>query len=117
MSGARSYHAGRSAEASVARHYEGRGAKQLAERWRGAAGEIDLIFQDGDETVFVEVKASKSAARAARLLGPRQIERLAAAAEEYCADLAQGSLTPMRFDVALVDGQGVVSVHRAALGP
>jgi len=38
------------------RHLLARGYRLLERNWRCPRGEIDLILQDGDETVFVEVK-------------------------------------------------------------
>ncbi len=37
-----------------------RGLKIIARRWRTRSGEIDLVAMDGDEVVFVEVKARHS---------------------------------------------------------
>ncbi len=47
MSGAVSYYAGLTAEGIVARQYRDRGFQIVANRWRGCAGEIDLIVTDG----------------------------------------------------------------------
>lgn len=109
------YHAGLAAEDAVARDYERRGLPVVARRWRGQAGEIDLIARNGATIVFIEVKASRDFDRALSHLGPRQVARLCAAAEEYAGTLPSGSLTEMRFDVALVDGQGAVRVIENAL--
>lgn len=115
MSGRGSYLKGLAAEDSVARHYRTLGAQELARRWRGQGGEIDLILRMGEEIVFVEVKASKSADRAVLTLSERQVARLFAAAGEYLGTLPTGQLTPMRFDVALVDGAGEVKILENAL--
>jgi putative endonuclease len=104
--GKRSYHAGLAAEEVVARAYRKAGLQILARRWRGTAGEIDLIAQDGDALVFVEVKHSGSFDRALARVTPRQVARLFATAEEYLGTQPCGSLTDVRFDLAVVDGQG-----------
>lgn len=109
------YRAGLAAEDAVARDYERRGLPVVARRWRGQSGEIDLIARDGDTIVFIEVKASRDFDRALSHLGPRQVARLCAAAEEYAGAHEAGSLTEMRFDVALVDRQGAVRVIENAL--
>ena len=44
----------------MARDYAGRGHATAALRWRGAAGEIDLIALDGEGLIFVEVKRADS---------------------------------------------------------
>ncbi|WP_322894090.1 MULTISPECIES: YraN family protein [unclassified Yoonia] len=110
MKGLTSYHAGLAAEDIVARDYAARAHQVAARRWRGKAGEIDLILRDGDTLVFVEVKKSASFAQAALRLGRRQMDRLCASASEYLAGEPKGQLTDMRFDLALVDGRGGVSV-------
>lgn len=113
--GAVAHLGGQAAESAVAAHYRRRGRQVLAERWRGQGGEIDIVVRDGRELVFVEVKKSHSIAAAAQRVSPRQIERLFAAAAEYLSGEPAGQLTPMRFDVALVDGLGRVEVLENAL--
>jgi putative endonuclease len=100
----------------VARHYSAAGATVAARRWRGTAGEIDLIVREGARVVFVEVKCSDTTAGAAQMLLPRQIARLFAAAQEFVAAEPAGQDTEMRFDVALVDAAGHIDVIRNALG-
>jgi putative endonuclease len=95
MSGARSYHAGLAAEDSVAQRYARAGHQVAARRWRGKSGEVDLIARDGDVVIFIEVKQSRTHADAA---------------EEFIGDEPNGSLTDVRFDVALVDGKGVIEI-------
>jgi putative endonuclease len=113
--GSRNHHAGNTAEDQVARAYEATGHSVRARRWRGGRGEIDLVLEKDGEIVFVEVKASKTHASAARAVGPRQISRLLQSAEAYIGHLATGSLTPMRFDVALVDRVGRLDIIPNAL--
>lgn len=100
----------------MARHYSAAGAIVAARRWRGTAGEIDLIVREGARVVFVEVKCSDTTAGAAQMLLPRQIARLFAAAQEFVAAEPAGQDTEMRFDVALVDAAGHIDVIRNALG-
>jgi putative endonuclease len=104
------HHAGAAAEDCVAEAYARRGYPILQRRWRGRGGEIDLIARDGDGLVFVEVKKSRSFARAAERLSQRQVMRLWAAAEEFLGSQPRGALTDVRFDVALVDGRGALRV-------
>jgi putative endonuclease len=61
------------------------------------------------------VKASRTHERAAASLSRRQIDRLLQSAEVYIGQLPSGFSTPMRFDVALVDGRGRVDVIENAL--
>ncbi|MBU2963817.1 YraN family protein [Citreicella sp. C3M06] len=113
--GTTGYHAGVSAELRVAQDYERRGYTVLRSRWRGLGGEIDLIIADGDAVIFVEVKKSRSFDRALERLSRRQILRLFSAAEEFVGTLPGGSLTEMRFDVALMDERGMIRIMEGAL--
>ncbi|MBP9950428.1 MAG: YraN family protein [Cypionkella sp.] len=110
MSGARSYHAGVAAEDSVARFYDRSGRAVCARRWRGAAGEIDLIARQGAEVIFIEVKQSATHAEAAEHLTRRQMDRIYGAASEFLAGEPGGQLTDVRFDVALVDAAGRIEI-------
>ncbi len=113
--GRRSFLAGQAAEDVVLRHYEALGLVLAKARWRGKSGEVDLILRDGDELVFVEVKHSRSFDSAAARLLPPQVKRLMRAAEEFAGGEPKGLLTEMRFDVALVNGQGEVHILENAL--
>lgn len=104
------YHAGRVAEDIVALDYARRGRPEVARRWRGSAGEIDLVIRDGDGFIFVEVKKSRSFGRAAHRVNRRQMDRICGAATEYVATEPKGLMTNMRFDVALVDDVGRVEI-------
>ncbi|TWI36902.1 YraN family protein [Paracoccus sulfuroxidans] len=110
------FRSGMAAEAGVARHYEDRGYRILAQRWRGRAGEIDLVVQDGSTIVFVEVKKAAWHALAAERIDRRKMDRLCQAAEEYCGRLPTGQLTEMRFDAALLDQIGIIEVIENAFG-
>lgn len=108
--GQMSFEAGQSAEAQVILHYQRMGYVMLHHRWCGEAGEIDLILGKADQVIFVEVKKSRDFARAARSLSHRQMQRIYASAEEFLAQMPQGSLTPARFDVALLDATGMIQI-------
>jgi putative endonuclease len=108
--------AGGMAEETVARVLTARGYEFLARRWRGKAGEIDLIFRLADCHVFVEVKQGQSHELAAARLSASQQGRICRAAEEYCGKLSLGRMTEMRFDVALVDALGRVEILENAFG-
>lgn len=112
--GATAFHAGWSAEEQVARHYDGMGETVCQRRWRGSAGEIDLVARNGDRVIFVEVKQSHSHDAALARLGPRQMQRIWNAASEFLAGEPRGQLTEVRLDIALVDGIGRVKVIRDA---
>lgn len=114
--GACSQQTGRVAEELVERHYADRNKRVLERRWRGEAGEVDLIVEDGAGLIFVEVKASEDFARAAARLSEPQMGRIYAAASEYLGRMPAGQATEVRFDVALVDRLGRLEVLEAAFG-
>lgn len=105
-----SYHAGLSAEKAVAGKYAQCGFDIVAERFKTREGEIDLIAAHGDKLYFVEVKQSKTFARAADALRPAQIKRIQNASLTYLQKTGRALETDMRFDVALVDAQGFIKV-------
>ncbi|UWR03446.1 YraN family protein [Ruegeria conchae] len=114
--GSVSYHAGRSAEFSVATEYQRRGYSIAQRRWRGAGGEIDLIARNADGLVFVEVKKSRSFEAAAARINRRQMDRICASAAQYLEQEPGGQLTNTRFDAALVDDTGTVQIIENAFG-
>ena len=111
-----SYRAGLAAEGIAARHYHAQGYETVAQRWRGAGGEIDLIMRKGLLTVFIEVKKAAYFARAAQRITPRQMSRIAQSAEAYASCLPKGLLSDMRIDVALVNDTGQIEVIENAFG-
>ena len=114
--GRMSHAAGLSAENSVAQNYAHRGFDVARRRWRGKGGEIDLILRDGAGLIFVEVKKARDFAVAAASLSARQMQRIYQAAEEFLAGEPAGSLTEVRFDVALVNAQGQTQIIENAFG-
>ncbi|MBD0864782.1 MAG: YraN family protein [Rhodobacteraceae bacterium] len=104
--GTMSHYAGVAAEDRVAQLYQFRGFQILQRRWRGQAGEIDLILQHRARVVFVEVKAARDLCMAAQRITRRQLLRIAAAAEEFLGCCPDGQLTEMQIDVALVSRTG-----------
>lgn len=111
LRGAQNYATGQSGEACAMRDYAARGYEIIEHRWRGKAGEIDFICQKYAAFIFVEVKTSKTHARAAESLSARQLSRICLASVEYCGLHGAGLLQDMRLDLATVDGQGRVEVR------
>ena len=114
--GRMSYLAGLAAEDGVAADFQARGYVLLEMRWRGKRGEIDLIFADGEGVVMVEVKERHRFEAALSHITPAQVRRLFATAEEFVGTRPMGNLTEIRFDVALMDQHGQVSVLENAFG-
>lgn len=114
--GQMAYHAGVAAEDQISTDYERRGFPVGWRRWRGSVGEIDLIARDGDGLVFIEVKHSKTFDGAVARVSAKQMRRIYATAEEFLGQVPNGSLTDVRFDVALVNGFGEVKIIENAFG-
>lgn len=110
MSGKTSYLAGLAAEGSVEAAYVRNGHAVAARRWRGSHGELDLVLRDGDGLIVVEVKKARDFARAAARITRAQIDRISSAVAEFVAGEPRGTLTDVRFDVALVDGAGRLEI-------
>ncbi len=96
--------------------YLAAGYEMVVRRWRGKAGEIDMILRKGALFVFVEVKSSRDFAHAAERISRRQMDRICMAACEFCGGLPAGQSTEMRMDAALVDQFGRVEIIEAAFG-
>lgn len=105
-----SYHNGLAAEDAIERWYMDHGATPVARRWRCETGEIDLIVEKAGTLIFVEVKIRKSIDAAAHAISHRQWSRIMATAEAYLAQNGQSLETDVRFDAALMDRHGHVSV-------
>ncbi|WP_425043303.1 YraN family protein [Primorskyibacter sp. S87] len=110
------YHAGQAAENRIAIEYERRGYSIARKRWRGPAGEIDLITRSDTAFVFVEVKQGGSFDIAAERLGRRQMQRICASAEHFMATQPNAQFVDVRFDVALVDEAGEFRIIENAFG-
>lgn len=114
--GRKNYLNGLAAEEQIARHYQRMGYTALDVRWRGTAGELDLVMRQADEIVFVEVKASKTHEGAIAMVTHKKLARIQMVAQEYLGGLPRGQLTPSRVDVACVDAQGQVQVLQNVIG-
>ncbi|MEO1798665.1 MAG: YraN family protein [Pseudomonadota bacterium] len=107
---------GVAAEDAVLRHYEGRGFACVAKRWKGEAGEIDLVLRHPlGSLVFVEVKTSSTLAQALYSLRPAQVARLMQSASAFLALQPEGQSTAARYDVAAFDHAGQIEVVENAL--
>ena len=90
-------------ESLAVKHLKARGYRILAQNYRAVRGEIDLIVQDGEFTVFVEVKTRRSLRfglpqASVTLQKQRQISKVALAYLQ-----SQNLLdAPCRFDVIAI---------------
>ena len=97
---------GDTAERLAEKYLGEQGLKLVARNYRCRYGEIDLIMQERDVTVFVEVRLRRTRGEhdfggAAASIGPRKQARIIAAAQHYLAGMKQ--LPPCRFDAVLLN--------------
>lgn len=104
---------GGEAEEAAARFLARQGVHVIARNYRTRLGEIDLIARDGATLVFVEVRlrANDRFGGAAASVGPRKQQRIAAAARQYLARLAQEPAC--RFDVITLEDREPVWLRGA----
>jgi putative endonuclease len=108
LRGLRAYQSGLAGEACVEQSYLARGYDVAARRWRGACGEIDLIFEKDGGYVMVEVKCSTSHEMALSKITAQQMGRVASSSLDFLGKHDLPLETDLRIDVALVDGFGQV---------
>ncbi|EEI26819.1 MULTISPECIES: YraN family protein [Corynebacterium] len=96
---------GRRGETIARRYYQDRGYGFVAANVRYTCGEIDLIMQHGDTTVFVEVKTrTNSAMGGAEAVTPAKLRRVQRAAMTW---LEGKPYRPIRFDVVEIIGNEI----------
>ena len=98
-------------EQLAAQHLEAQGYTILDRNWRCAAGELDIIAQEGETLAFVEVRTRRGSA------GPTPEQSITPAKQAKLIELAQTYLqehhladTQWRIDFVAVemDGRGVL---------
>lgn len=104
---------GRRAEDAAAALLRSKGYSILERNFFARAGEIDLVAKDGDEVVFVEVRARATMGwgGAAASVGGKKRRRVITAAKVWLA--ARGWTGACRFDVVADEG-GELEHYEAA---
>lgn len=115
LRGKRNYLAGLAAEESVSRLYDDTGRTVIARRWRGTAGEIDIIARDGNKLIFVEVKKSSTHFMASEHFTWAQQNRVRLTAEEFFFNDPIEGVDELQVDLALVDAMGRIEIVENAL--
>lgn len=115
INGKTNHLAGLAAEDLVGRLYDGSGRTVIARRWRGAAGEIDLIARDGNKLIFIEVKKSSTHYLASEHFTPAQQWRVRMTAEEFYGNGDWPGIEELQVDLALVDAMGRIEIVENAL--
>ena len=103
---------GSEAEDRVAEWLLSQGWTLLARRYATHHGELDIVGLDGNELVFVEVKARR-ASTPEEALTPRKAQRLRRAAEEFRQKFELED-APYRFDLVAVEA-GAMRIHQRIL--
>jgi putative endonuclease len=95
---------GQEGEDLAAAFLQAKGMQIVERNFRAKVGEIDLVAKDGDEIVFVEVRAraTKDFGGAAASVGGAKRKKLIRAANVWLQ--ARGYDGACRFDVVAVDG-------------
>ena len=97
---------GKAAENSASRFLERQGYRILAENWRCAAGEIDLIIEKEGSVLFAEVKSSFSGREetALRRIDSRKRKRIRDAAGIWLAETGFSGLSSFLAVIVSPDG-------------
>ena len=87
-----------------------KGMKLLARRFRSSGGEIDLIFRDGEEIVFVEVKYRPDGEKGDGIMAvtPDKLRRIRRAGDAF---LTRYPHAPARIDIVEITADGVDHVR------
>ncbi len=97
---------GRVWESRAAAWLEAQGVRTIAQGYRCRLGEIDLIGEDGQDLVFVEIRARKhdSLGTALESVGAAKQRRIIRATRHYLMRHPRAQTRRIRFDVVAFDG-------------
>ena len=93
---------GAAGERHIRQHLMRQGFQFIEANWRCGAGELDLIFRQGAELVFVEVKTRRGQAAGSALesVSAAKGRKLLSAAEQYLAAHPELGEPIWRIDIA-----------------
>ncbi len=99
---------GRRGEAEAEAYLQALGMRTLARRYRGGDGELDLVMEDGEQIVFVEVKASSRGRAGDGMLRvtPAKRRRMIHAASAFLLE-REWMERSARFDVVEITASGL----------
>lgn len=102
---------GKQAEDLACRYLKQQGLRLLQQNYNTRFGEIDLVMQDRDTTVFVEVRYRKHSEVVDPLSSVDRHKqlKLIRTARYYLQAVPNAELLPARFDVIAISGQGTQS--------
>ena len=89
------------------------GYEILERNWNTKTGEIDIIVKKGETLVFVEVKTLPNATSdmLSSVLGKQKQKRIVKTAKHFMLKHRQYSNSYVRFDVIVLDMQGLPPVY------
>ncbi|MCH8049350.1 YraN family protein [Patescibacteria group bacterium] len=95
---------GNKAEDLAAAFLKKKGLKILAQQYKTNIGEIDLVAKDGDEIVFVEVKARRSShfGYPEESVTKSKLKKIVLVAEQYLRE-KKFERAPFRIDVIAIE--------------
>ncbi len=98
---------GAAGEARARKFLESRGYEFIASNVRIRRGEVDLVMRDGEELVFVEVKARRYAGTGLpeAAVTPRKLRHIVRVAETWRSTVRHSG--PWRVDIVAIDPDGV----------
>jgi putative endonuclease len=79
-----------------------KGYRLIANRFKSALGEIDLIMRKGRTLVFIEVKARAKVDDSIWAVTPQQSRRIASAASLFASRYDMSGIDFQRFDIVAV---------------
>ena len=102
-------------EEQVCAYLLSKGVKIKERNFRCRQGEIDIIGYDGEYLVFFEVKyrSSRSKGSAAEAVGSAKQGKICRVADYYRMIHRLSDDTPVRFDVAAIDGENLRWIKNA----
>lgn len=98
---------GRQAEDRALTFLENEGLSVIVRNYRSAQGEIDLIMQDGDATVFVEVRSRtrNKILHTIETIDQRKQNKIILTSQHYLQNAERSSTPYYRFDVISISGR------------
>ena len=105
---------GKEFEDRAVRLIQDQGLRVLARNFSGKTGEIDIVAREGEQLIFLEVRARNNRyfESAAESVNTRKQQRIARTAQLYLQQRPHWSNMPCRFDVIAFEPPQSGTCHR-----